>query len=231
MEPSSRRYGIYALPPPNDEWTEFATAWLGWDINQGVEVPQPLLDGLPLPLSETTQRPRKYGLHATIKPPFSLADGTDAQALERTLETFASRRAPVQIARLAVTRLGRFIALCPRETSTPLTSLAADCVRTLDRFRAPPDAAELARRRKHRLSKAQEANLTRWGYPHVMDQFRFHLTLSNPLQDPLLRQVEAVLDQHLRPLLPRVWLLSDLALVGEAADGRFHLVRRVPLSG
>ena len=49
-------------------------------------------------------------------------------------------------------------------------------------FARPPGAAELERRRKAGLSAAQEKMLLRWGYPYVLDEFRFHLTLTGRLQ-------------------------------------------------
>ena len=32
-----------------------------------------------------------------------------------------------------------------------------------------------------RLSEAQRAHLLRWGYPYVMDEFRFHMSLTGSL--------------------------------------------------
>jgi hypothetical protein len=90
-------------------------------------------------------------------------------------------RAPVTIPSLEVRRLGGFIAVVPTEPSAALADLAAATVAALDPFRAPPSEAELARRRKARLSDRQEALLMKWGYPYVMEEFRFHLTLTGRL--------------------------------------------------
>ena len=132
---------------------------------------------------------------------------------------------------LAVRRLGRFLALRPLGDETALNALAAACVEALDPFRAPAGEAELARRRANGLSPAQDANLMRWGYPFVMDQFRFHITLTGRLSDDVLPEVEQALQQALTPLLPRPFTITDLALAGEAEDGQFHLIHRYTLSG
>ena len=47
----------------------------------------------------------------------------------------------------------------------------------------PHLAADLERRRKSGLSERHDTYLVRWGYPYIFDEFRFHLTLSNKLED------------------------------------------------
>jgi len=103
--------------------------------------------------------------------------------LGEALHDFAAQRAPFTAPPLRPQRLGRFLALCPLEPSPALSALAADCVRAFDRFRAPPSAAELARRRQAGLSPRQEALLREWGYPYLFDEFRFHMTLTGPAGD------------------------------------------------
>ncbi|MEX0286514.1 MAG: DUF1045 domain-containing protein [Paracoccaceae bacterium] len=225
------RYALYYVPPANSDWGAWATAWLGWDAAQGAEVAHPDVPGLPLPISDITQTPRKYGLHATIKPPMRLADGHSAEDLADACATLCAGLNPVRLDGLAVEHLGRFLALRPQGDETALNALAARCVEALDPFRAPPGAAELERRRKSGLNAQQDANLLRWGYPFVMDQFRFHITLSGRLSQNDGITTKAALDQHLSPLLPVPFDLSELALAGEAEDGRFHVIHRYALSG
>ena len=61
---------------------------------------------------------------------------------------------------------------------------AADTVRGLDSLRAPLTAAERAARRPERLTRRQRDLLDAWGYPYVLDEFRFHLTLTDDLDGP-----------------------------------------------
>jgi hypothetical protein len=100
----------------------------------------------------------------------------------------------------------------------------------LDAFRAPPDESELAKRRKAGLSARQEAMLTRWGYPYVMDDFRFHLTLTGRLPRADRRRVAALIEARLPPL-PAPFALDEVALVGERPDGFFELIERAALKG
>ncbi|MDX2483043.1 MAG: DUF1045 domain-containing protein [Pseudodonghicola sp.] len=226
-----QRYAIYYAPPAEAEWGRFATHWLGWDMATGAEVAHPEAPDLLLPVSEITATPRKYGLHATIKPPFRLAEGQTRAALEAGCAALCADLAPLRMDGLALARLGRFLALRPLGETAALTALAARTVEALDAFRAPAPEAEVERRRAAGLSPAQEANLMRWGYPYVMDTFRFHITLSGKLAKPVLGAVETTLALDLVPLLPAPFGIADLALVGEDAAGQFHLIHRYTLSG
>ncbi|RBW53093.1 DUF1045 domain-containing protein [Ruegeria sp. A3M17] len=222
------RYAIYFAPPAQAEWTSFATKWLGWDMETGTEVAHPVIDGVDV--AAATDVPRKYGLHATLKPPFRLNKGQSLTDLQDACKRLAEMQPPVTLDRLEIARLGRFLALRPLGDTDALNALAAACVRELDGFRAPTSAAELDRRRASGLTPEQDANLLRWGYPYVMDTFRFHITLSGKRDKPTLKTVKAALEDHLVPLLPAPFQVKDLALMGEAEDGRFHLIHRYALS-
>ncbi len=222
------RYALYYAPPEGAAWSDLATAWLGWDMVAGKNLPHP--DAGEIDVDTITARPRKYGLHGTIKPPFRLAEGTDRMGLQAAAQELSARLAPVKLDGLEVAQLGPFLALRPVGDTTALADLAAACVEGLDRFRAPAPEAELARRRARGLTDRQESHLQRWGYPYVMDDFRFHITLTRRLDATLLPSIERWLSARLGPLLPRPFIVSDFALVGEAEDGRFHMIHRYTLS-
>ncbi|MDE4098262.1 DUF1045 domain-containing protein [Phaeobacter gallaeciensis] len=223
------RYAIYFAPPQGAEWSRFGASWLGWDMETGEALPHPEVNGLDV--AAITATPRKYGLHATMKPPMRLAKGCSLADLEAACATLAATQAPVTLDGLQLARLGRFLALRALGDESALNALAAACVRDLDAFRAPAPEAELARRRANGLSPEQDQNLVTWGYPYVLDQFRFHITLSGKLPKPELPSVEAALQAHLIPLLPTPFVIKDLALMGEDTEGRFHLIHRYALTG
>jgi uncharacterized protein DUF1045 len=50
-----------------------------------------------------------------------------------------------------------------------------------DRFRRPLTSHEREQRLGAGLSERQIENLDRWGYPYVFEHFRFHLTLTGPI--------------------------------------------------
>lgn len=224
------RYALYWAPDPGP-LAEFTAAWLGWDAAGGCAVDHPDLPGLPLPVAEITAAPRIYGFHGTVKPPFRLAPGTEAAALHRAAAALCARAAPVTLPRLALHRLGGFVALTPVGEAGALAALAAEVVANLDPFRAAPTDAEIARRRPDRLTDRQRAHLARWGYPYVMEDFQFHLTLSGDLPEAEARAVAAALDPVLAPMLPRPFRVDSLCLFGQGGDGMFRQLHRYTLSG
>ena len=219
------RYGVYYTP--GSAFAARGAAWLGWDIATGKAVAQPQLTGLDL--HAATERPRKYGFHATIKPPFALQPDRTKRELHGAFEAVCATLKPIALKGLSVTQMGRFLALTPAGDQSDLRALAAFVVRQLDPFRAPASEAEIARRKRANLSPAQEENLSVWGYPYVMDQFRFHMTLTGPLKD--LPTVQAAAQAHFAPVVTDNLRFDALALVGERPDGMFCEIDRIPLSG
>ncbi|KGJ20456.1 hypothetical protein IX55_06240 [Paracoccus sanguinis] len=219
-----RRYAIYDLGP--DPLAQFGAAWLGWDAIAGV--PLPSAGG-----EAVTAVPRRYGFHATIKAPFRLAEGSTPAALAEAFAALCATLGPVALPRLTLAALGegdtRFVALIPAPQPPALTALATRVVTGLDRFRAPLSPAEIARRDPASLDATGRAYLDRWGYPQVLDRFRHHMTLTGPLSPEAAAGVMDTLGPRLAPLLPGPHPLTALALMGEDAEGRFHLIRRVPL--
>jgi putative phosphonate metabolism protein len=227
------RYAVYWAPPSDSALWRFGARWLGRDPDGGAETaPGDGAASEPAWLAAVTADPRLYGLHATLKPPFRLAAGQTRPALVAALADLAARTAPVAGPKLVLRRLGRFLALVPSGPAPAIQALAARLVERLDGFRAPAGAAELAKRRAHGLTPAQEENLQRWGYPYVMDEFRFHVTLSGALEPAALDRLEELLAPRVAPFTTAPLALAALALFEQDAAGRpFRLTRRFPLAG
>ena len=225
-----RRYAVYVTPPPGP-LADFGAAWLGWDPVTGREVAHAEIPGLPAPVAEVTETPRRYGFHATMTPPFALAEEQTEDGVTQTFERVCAERPPVTLDALRVGRMGRFLALLPEGDTATVDALAAASVRAFAPLRAPLTADQLARRRAAGLSPAQEARLLHWGYPHVIDGFRFHMTLTGKRPDHELPALRAALASRLAPLLPEPVVVEALSLMGEDAQGRFHLMCRTPLEG
>ncbi|MEN8891863.1 DUF1045 domain-containing protein [Planktotalea arctica] len=204
-------------------------AWLGWDIAVGQTVQHPEIKGIDL--AKLTERPRKYGLHATFKAPFHLADGIREGDLSHAFKGLCAAHAPITLAALTLSQIGRFFALTCDGDDSALKSLAAQTVQSLDPFRAPLSDDVLQRRRSQRLSERQKANLAQWGYPHVMEDFKFHVTLTGNIKDQLHTPVKAMLHSHFAQTLPIPYTLDTLTLAGQDNDGRFREILREPLKG
>jgi putative phosphonate metabolism protein len=227
-----RRFAIYAAPPRGSALARWGTAWLGRDAESGAASAPPALPGWSAAdIARLTEAPRRYGLHATLKPPFRLVAGSDKAELVAAVERLATAHPAPPPTHLSLAALGGFLALVANRGTAELRALADACVARLDRFRAPPDAAELARRQSARLSPREQEHLVRWGYPYVFDTFRFHITLTGPLP-PAERDA---VHQALIPLLQRVLAeplrLADIALFVQDDAGPFRLARRFPLCG
>lgn len=222
------RFAIYYTPEPGTPLSDFGAQWLGWDSAKGVACAHPQAD---VDVAQITETPRKYGFHGTMKPPFRLAEGHTAQALCDALEALCADAAPVALEALTLARLGRFLALVPAGDAARLAALAGRTVQELDPFRAPPGGAELAKRRARPLTPAQEAHLQQWGYPYVLDQFRFHMTLTGPLDTSQADQAEAALAAPLAALDLAPYVIDALTLLGEDDTGKFHQIHRYALTG
>ena len=220
------RYAVYFTP--EGALADLGASWLGWDIAKARRVAHPALSGLDV--AALTDAPRKYGFHGTIKPPFVLAEGNTYDQLTTRLGELCGTLGAVRLDGLKLVALGRFLALIPTGDQHPLSTLAAAVVEQLDPFRAPPTDGELARRRQAKLTPAQDRNLIRWGYPHVMDQFRFHLTLTSRLPKaqvaPSLEAILPLFAPHFGPLN-----INSLTLTGQRSDGMFEEIHRYALSG
>lgn len=220
------RAAIYWAPEATDPLHALGSAWLGRDAETAAPVPQPDVPGI----AELTADPRGYGLHATLKPPFRLTRGY--AALREDVADLAATIRPFALPPLAVMDLKGFLALRETAPCPPLHALADLCVRELDHHRAPPEEAELARRRRAGLSEAQEALLARWGYPYVMEQWQFHVTLTRRLAaEERSGVLPRVLDHFgAVPATPR--LVTELCLFTQAGPGApFLIAERFPLEG
>lgn len=226
------RYAVYYAPPAGSALALFGAAWLGRDAETGAQCGPPAGLGLSADrLAAFTAAPARYGFHGTLKPPFALACGTDRAGLESALAALAADRVPATApAGLRLTEIGRFLALTPDPDDRAIRPLAAVAVERLDRFRAPPSDAELARRRSVQLSAPQEALLRRWGYPYVMEEFRFHLTLTGPLEPTDRAAAAAALAPLVAPFAQAPFRVDALCLFGDPGGGApFRLLRRFPL--
>lgn len=181
--PEGPRYAIYFAPDSDTLLHRFGSSWLGRDAVSGTTLEQPTLGTIDANRqAELTATANNYGFHATLKPPFHLRDGSTEEQLLEEAAAFASGRAPFQI-RLVARDLSGFLALMQKESKAEMRELAADCVRHFDPMRALPGEAELEKRRASGLSAQQEEMLQRWGYPYVMGEFRFHMTLTKRIKD------------------------------------------------
>ena len=206
------RYAIYFTPPADDPLTKTAGRWLGRDAFSSVEHDAHAF-------SEMTEEPRRYGFHATLKAPFELSEKRRENDLLTAFREFSTTRQSFDIPKLVVGSLGPFFALVPDTIHQPLQDFAADIVDYFDPFRAPLSESDIARRRPQHLSDSQRQNLSLWGYPHVMDDFRFHMTLTGPVEEAASATMRDRLESEFADFIDRPLTISGLALFVEEQRG------------
>jgi putative phosphonate metabolism protein len=220
------RYAIYFAPPPDSLLHELGSRWLGRDAWTGKPVSQPNVLGI----GRMTMEPARYGFHATLKAPFALRDNKTPEALAQAVKALAASETPFGMT-LQVGSIGGFQALVPAAPPPALYALAARCVRELDEFRAPASEEELQRRRKAHLTPVQEQYLGRWGYPYVLDDFRFHMTLTERLDPQEQPRLAAAAAAHFAPALHEPVIVAGLTLfVEDEPRAPFRAVGIAPFS-
>jgi putative phosphonate metabolism protein len=221
------RFAIYFVPAADSALYRFGAAVLGYDCYTGAPVARPGEAGL----SESewaalTAEPRTYGFHATLKAPFRLPNEFDQDALLAQLGTLAAAITTIATFEPAVGLIGGFVAILPRTASPAIDQLAAECVKAFERFRLPMTQQERTKRLAAGLSPHQEANLDRWGYPYVFEEFRFHMTLAGRIEPDRRAAIHALLQtQFLRHHGPGPVRIDQLALMRqEQPDEPFRVI-------
>ena len=224
------RYAIYFAPPAASPLARFGAAWLGRDAETGAHLARPAMEGFSDErLAYITAAPRGYGFHATLVPPMRLAEGCTPDALDEALASFAASREPFQSPPLRLAALDGFLALVLADASAPMQALEDDIIRTFHRFRAPPTPAEYIRREAGTHTPRQEELLRQWGYPFVLDEFRFHMTLTCELDQDERRALQQALEALTAPLCAGPLAVDGIALFEQEAKGvPFRLTRRYP---
>jgi putative phosphonate metabolism protein len=226
------RYALYYAPAPRSELGRFGAHLLGYDAfsRKTLRFPVDIEQALP-DWGELTQDPRRYGFHATLKAPMVLADGKSEAELLAACETFAQTSRPIPAIAPVIDALGDFIAIVPSQPSAELQALAADAVGYFDNFRAPLTASDRARRNPDRLPQRQRDYLERWGYPYVMEEFRFHMTLTGRLPAERRKAVLAILRQRFAALDMNSIAVDRLALFQQIdANAQFRIIDSWPLA-
>jgi putative phosphonate metabolism protein len=220
------RCAIYYVAAPDSELDRFGAQLLGYDAQSGADLP--FADGVMRIVPhwrDITGDPRKYGFHATLKAPITLAPGKSEAELVAACATFAATPRPIPIIRPVVDSISGFIAVVPAQRSAQLERLAADCVREFDGLRAPLTPEDRVRRNPSALTPRQRDHLDRWGYPYVMEDFRFHMTLTGRLDAVRREPVLAMLRERFAVLGLQTLAIDRIAVCRQdEADSRFRIL-------
>jgi hypothetical protein len=226
------RYGIYYVPARDTPLAEFGSAILGYDLERGAERERLNVPGLAEgQLARLTGRARRYGFHATLRAPFALPAGRSRIDVLKFAADVADRCHPVEISGLEVAMLGRFAALTPQRACPELNALAAAFVEGLDLLRAI-EARDAAKWPPAKLSNRQTELLNAWGYPYVFDQYRFHMTLTDPIPAQLAGTIHDALRRAAADIVGKPLTIDAVAVVEETEPtAPFRAIARLRLRG
>lgn len=214
------RFALYYAPSASDPLWDRASVWLGRDPATGTSYEGAVAGMERTQLLNLTQSANRYGFHATIKPPMTLAAGTTLDDLQAAMSEFAKTIEPVELGQLELASLDGFLALVPnRERDAALHDFAANVVESFEPYRAPLSPREFAARVAKELTPRQEELLEAYGYPYVFDEFRFHMTLTDRLGEADHAEVLSAAQTWFGPVLETPMTLDRLVIFSEPESG------------
>lgn len=218
----SERYAIYFTLAQNDPLYQLAAQWFGYDFYQGSK-PSIRMDHHALlkplfPYSDFNAKASLYGFHATLKPPFRLKPRVSHKQLVKILKHFSRLHSPFNCAKLKLQQIDNFLALVPEQNCKKLNQLAKDCVQTFDVFRDELAAEEVQKRNPASLTEDQRLMLKLWGYPYVLDEFRFHMTLTDALTQSQIDRCKPLLESYFHPYTSRPLRIDQINLCYQATE-------------
>lgn len=227
-----KRFAIYFAPPEDSLLTRLAAAWLGRDPYSGFVPASVPRNGFSREVwRAATSDPRIYGFHATLKPPFRLASHKSETDLYESVRRFAESYGGFTAPPLKLASIASFLALTLAESCPEFEELAAACTREFDNFRAPPAQEETARRRRAKLTPTQLEYLERWGYPYVLDEWRFHMTLTSSLSADLCESLRQHLEELFAPYCREPFAVDAICVFEQPGPGEaFRVSARFDLA-
>jgi hypothetical protein len=228
------RYAVYFAPRLESAWWQAGSKWLGRCAARSERRPQPAFPGISeSQLEQATLAPRRYGWHATLRAPFALAPGVTRHQLQSLLRELGEALQSFQMPPMKVARLGNFLALVPVERCAAIDEVARTCLINLHPLAKPPTPEEFDRRRAATLSPEEEFLLAKWGYPFVMERFRFHMSLTGALdgvEPTIVHRLEEAARSWFSELPPLAF--SSLTLFAEPMPmSEFIVIEQIDLRG
>jgi len=221
------RCAIHFIPAIDHPLTVAAARWLGRDPYTGARVTA-VAEGLIADHhAYLTAAPRRFGFHGCLKAPFALVGHRQLAELEHALDRFSQTIDPVHVPATRIAMVDQCFALLPVDPVPALGELAGRVVIEFDSFRRPFAEEESKGHSLRPLNARQLSYLLAWGCPDVLDQFRFHMMLTGPVERDECEHVSAVLHRFFGPLAGAPMLVDQIALFIEPEPSAPLLVHSV----
>lgn len=211
------RYAVCYAPEPESALANLGRTWLGRDVTSPDMFPQPEIPGFtPERLAKLTHWRRHEGLHCILKPSIQLGPRATESAFLASARVLSSILTPVVVPQLEISVIGKFIALTPTVASRELELLAVKCVRAFESYRQPINVNLDRRYRSEKLTVYQKRMMRHWGYPFVMEEFRFFIPLTDRIEDDDERERLTIpLLELFRPILGKAFPIKELCVFSQ----------------
>ena len=182
MTINANRYAIYFAPSETSKIGQFGRLLLKRTAKKMVD--EGMLTDLPKELHrKIIKTPQHYGFHGTLKAPFELHPDYNLYHLDTTLIKFCSSFPDFSIKSLKLQIIAEFIALVPNGEVERLYQLHRKLTEEFNYLCGPLSDFDRDRFLARGLTNGQKKYLCRYGYPFILDSFKFHLTLTSSLTE------------------------------------------------
>ena len=233
-----KRVAIYFLPKKNSSLENFGKNLLGRDINKKRKISLTRRQKYFInrrftyfdELKDYCEKPAKYGFHATLKAPFRLKRNVKTKDFYDVISHIAAQHSRFKIKGLKIVYSKKFTFITSRKPNKLLINLENDLVKHLDTFRAELNKTEIKKRNPDSLTFKQNKYLKEWGYPFVLDQFKFHMTLMNQNNNKLSNKQKLELEKLIYKISNNLLEFNEISLLGENKNGYFEEIKRFKLN-
>lgn len=227
------RYALYYVPETGSSFNDAGSRWLGRDAYSDRVFEQPGIDGLTAwQIAERTLNARRYGFHATLKAPAPLAGHVSEADYVRAVAEFCKSTPAVVLPKAVIQSFSGIYAIVPAEPFAPLNALEKNIVMHFEPWRGGLNDETMEKQRRGNLTDRQIELLERWGYAHAMEEFRFHITLTDRIPDDQKDAFVAAMKQHFEAFDGAPLSIDRLGIFVEDQPGApFRILDSFPLEG
>jgi len=232
------RYAIYYAPPKESSLEEFGRYWFGWDplnaklINNKRRINYLNRFGIKnlINIDKNVLIAKKYGFHGTLIPPFKLNKNYSTNTLFKKTEEIAKKLKKFKFYKFKLKKINNFYAFVQNKKNNNINKLSNRLVRELFKFRSPLTKKEIDRKNPSKLSKLQLNILYKWGYPYLMSEFNFHMTLASEVTGNKLYLELKKIERNKEIILNEINNFDKIYIFGENQKGMFENLENFSLS-
>ena len=232
------RYAIYYAPPKESSLEEFGRYWFGWDplnaklINNKQRINYLNRFGIKnlKNIDKNVLIAKKYGFHGTLIPPFKLNKNYSTNTLFKKTEDIAKKFKKFKFYKFKLKRINNFYAFVQNKKNSNINKISNRLVKELFKFRSPLTKKEIDKRNPSKLSKLQLNILHKWGYPYLMSEFKFHMTLASEVTGNKLYSELKKIEKKKEIILNEINDFDKIYIFGENQKGMFENLENFSLS-